>query len=60
MRKNESQTLATKTRIDAHGDVGILDEIELDAVTGGGKRADGSKGAVVKAGWNLAQNKKAA
>jgi hypothetical protein len=32
----------------------VLSDIELDAVTGG------TKGAVVQAGWNLVQNKKAA
>ena len=35
-----------------------LTATEIDAVTGG--KADGTKGAVVQAGWNLAQNKRAA
>ena len=54
MRKDESLTLTTETRADANRKVGVLSERDLDAIVGG------SRGAVVQAGWNLAQNKKAA
>jgi hypothetical protein len=55
IRKCESsQKPTTETRIDEHSKVSVLSDIELDAVTGG------TKGAVVQAGWNLVQNKKAA
>jgi hypothetical protein len=55
MHKSENgQKPTTERMIDEHDKTGLLSDIELDAVAGG------TKGAVVQAGWNLAQNKKAA
>jgi hypothetical protein len=51
-KSENSQKPTTETTIDEHDKTGVLSDIELDVVAGG------TNGAMVQAGWNLAQNKR--